>query len=153
MRCSSTITPCVSLGSHFGDEFLIGCSCAWETTSSPRKEIETCRAVLLSSLTLSLSRTLPYLGLDPCLPEHLEDAERTIESVERFDADDRVLVIFSHDVSIHKTLEYFPATANDWKEKNWKSIGRWAFLADLQHVAGGHSKTCGSYYTGKKTEL
>lgn len=81
------------------------------------------------------SATVPYLGLDPCFPEHLEDAEKTIESIERFDADDRVLVIFSHDVSIYNVLEYYPALANSWKAKNWKSIGRWTFLADLQKIA------------------
>ncbi|KAF2115733.1 beta-lactamase-like protein [Lophiotrema nucula] len=86
------------------------------------------------------SRTLPYLGLDPCFPEHLEDAEKTIESIQRFDADDRVLVVFAHDVSIYKTLEYYPATANDWKNKGWKSIGRWAFLTDLQKIAKEREK-------------
>ncbi|KAK4443450.1 beta-lactamase-like protein [Podospora aff. communis PSN243] len=70
------------------------------------------------------SKTVPYLGLDPCFPEHLEDAERTIECLEHFDADDRILVVFSHDVP-----------ANDWKSKGWKDVGRWAFLADLQKIA------------------
>ncbi|KAJ3535029.1 hypothetical protein NM208_g7305 [Fusarium decemcellulare] len=81
------------------------------------------------------SRTLPYLGLAPCFPESLEDAERTIKSIERLDADERVLVVFSHDVSMYKTLEYYPATADGWKDKGWKSTGRWAFLADLQQIA------------------
>ncbi|KAL5331718.1 hypothetical protein ACEPPN_001255 [Leptodophora sp. 'Broadleaf-Isolate-01'] len=86
------------------------------------------------------SRTLPYLGLDPCFPEHLRDAEKTIECVQRFDADDRVLVVFAHDVSIYKTLEYYPATANKWKDKGWKSTGQWAFLPHLQKIAKEHKK-------------
>ncbi|KAF2754823.1 hypothetical protein EJ05DRAFT_503767 [Pseudovirgaria hyperparasitica] len=81
------------------------------------------------------SKILPYLGLDPCFPEHLEDAERTIKSIEAFDADDRVMVIFAHDVSIHGTLSYYPETADSWKEQGWKSSGRWVFLSDLQRIA------------------
>jgi hypothetical protein len=94
------------------------------------------------------SRTLPYLGLAPRFPEHLEDAEKTIESIEKFDADDRVLVVFAHDVPIYKTLDYYPVTANDWKDKGWKSIGRWAFLADLQKIARerGRDDTNGSQH-------
>ncbi|KAI0111255.1 beta-lactamase-like protein [Nemania sp. FL0031] len=81
------------------------------------------------------SHTLPYLGLDPCFPEHLEDAERTIECIEKFDSDNRVLVVFAHDVSLYNTLEFYPALANDWKRKGWKSTGRWAYLVDLQKIA------------------
>lgn len=96
------------------------------------------------------SETLPYLGLDPCFPEHLEDAEKTIRSIEKFDADDRVLVVFAHDVSIYETLEYFPKPADDWKTKNWKDVGRWAFLADLQKIANDRPKKDGSF---EKEEL
>ncbi|KAI1123111.1 beta-lactamase-like protein [Nemania abortiva] len=81
------------------------------------------------------SRTLPYLGLDPSFPEDFEGAEATIEAVMRFDADDRVLVVFAHDVSMYGTVEFFPTKANEWKRKGWKSAGRWAFLADLQKIA------------------
>ena len=84
------------------------------------------------------SRTLPYLGLDPCFPEDLQAAEETIESIQRFDADNRDLVVFAHDVSMYKTLEFYLVTANDWKGKGWKSAGRWAFLADLQKIAREH---------------
>jgi len=81
------------------------------------------------------SRTLPYLGLDPRFPEHLEDAEKMIESIQRFDVDERVFVIFAHDISIYEALEYYPMTANDWKNKGWKAAGRWSFLTELQKIA------------------
>lgn len=97
-----------------------------------------CPGELLLKIHPRGSSTLPYLGLDPCFPEHLVDAERTIESVERFDADDRVLVVFAHDVTLYKTLDFYPKTANAWKSKDWKEVGRWAFLADLQKIAREH---------------
>lgn len=86
------------------------------------------------------SRTVPYLGLDPCFPENLKDAEETIESIQKFDADDRVLVLRSHDVSMYQILEYYPASANDWKQKGWKLTGRWAFLTDLRQTANRHEQ-------------
>lgn len=78
---------------------------------------------------------LPFLGLDRCFPEDLDAAEKTIESIEKFDADERVLVVWAHDVTMYKTLEDYPAIANGWKAKGWKGTGRWAFLSDLQKIA------------------
>ncbi|KAM7190382.1 hypothetical protein V8F33_009498 [Rhypophila sp. PSN 637] len=81
------------------------------------------------------SKTLPYLGLDPCFPEDLEAAEKTIENIQDFDADERVFVLWAHDVTLHNILEYYPATADDWKVKGWKETSRWTFLSDLQEIA------------------
>jgi hypothetical protein len=80
------------------------------------------------------SRTLPFLGLDPCFPEHLKAAGNTIELIQRIDADDGVLVIFSHDTSIYDNLKFFPRSANDWLSKGWKKKGFWNFLLQLQEA-------------------
>lgn len=82
------------------------------------------------------SRTLPFLGLDPCIPEDLGEAQKTIECIRRFDVDERVFVIFAHDASILDVVDYFPKTANAWRQKGWKMKARWAFLPFLQQVAG-----------------
>lgn len=84
------------------------------------------------------STKLPYLGLDPRFPEDLVHAEKVIERIQEFDADPRVLVIFSHDTTIFNILEYFPKTANGWKGQGWKEAGRWRFLVDLQKIARAH---------------
>jgi hypothetical protein len=84
--------------------------------------------------------TLPYLGLDPSFPEDLAKAEQTIVSIQDFDADERVLVVFAHDVSMFDILEFYPQNANEWKQKGWKERGRWMFLADLQKVARENPK-------------
>lgn len=81
------------------------------------------------------SSTLPYLGLDPSFPESFTAANNTMEKIQRFDADERVFVVFAHDVSIYETMDYFPDLANDWKAKGWKKQGRWKFLACLQQIA------------------
>lgn len=88
------------------------------------------------------SSTLPFLGLDPSFPLNLKDAEQTIERLQAFDADERVLVVFAHDVSLFDIVDFFPATANEWRQKGWKEKGRWSFLPHLQKVARGEG---GSY--------
>lgn len=59
------------------------------------------------------SATKPFMGLDPRFPLDLGHAEQTIERVQAFDADERVLVGFAHDTTLYDTLEYYPKAAND----------------------------------------
>jgi hypothetical protein len=61
---------------------------------------------------------MPYLGLDPSFPEvSLRDAEETIEHIAKFDADERVFVVWSHDVTIHKTSDFYPRRQTNGREK------------------------------------
>lgn len=62
----------------------------------------------------------------------IDQAKRTIEKVQAFDAADNVMVILAHDGALFDVLEYFPKSANAWKEKGWKEKGRWRFLKDFQ---------------------
>jgi hypothetical protein len=82
----------------------------------------------------SRSKTTPFLGLDPSFPSQLHEAEETIKLIQAFDADDRVFVVFSHDISIFDILEFYPANANDWKAKGWKEKGLWTFLTEIQKL-------------------
>ncbi|PVH69833.1 hypothetical protein DL98DRAFT_578142 [Cadophora sp. DSE1049] len=90
--------------------------------------------VLLQLHPLHSAET-PYLGLDPCFPENLAEAEETIRLIQGFDADENVFVVFAHDVSLYDTVGFFPKAANDWKVKGWKDESRWKFLVDLQKIA------------------
>ncbi|KAH9899036.1 beta-lactamase-like protein [Xylariomycetidae sp. FL2044] len=82
--------------------------------------------------------TRPYLGLDARFPEHLADAEETIRRLQDFDTDERVFVVFAHDLSLYDLLEFYPGgEANAWKERDWKMLGRWRFLSDMQKIAQG----------------
>ncbi|KAJ4204152.1 hypothetical protein NW759_014989 [Fusarium solani] len=65
----------------------------------------------------------------------LPEARRTIRAIQKLDQDPNILVIAAHDSSLYGIMEYFPVLANDWKEKQWKEKGQWAFLSDLSaHV-------------------
>lgn len=70
---------------------------------------------------------------------NLAAARDTIKAVQRFDSDPRVFVIAAHDTTLYKILEYFPKSANAWRERGWKEEGYWLFLRDLEkavEVAG-----------------
>lgn len=100
-----------------------------------------CPRELLLEMHPRGSAVIPFMGLDPRFPENLTQAEQTIERVQAFDADERVLVIFSHDTTLYDVLEYFPKSANDWRAKGWKMAGRWRFLVDLQTLSNEDQRT------------
>ncbi|KAK1990187.1 metallo-beta-lactamase superfamily protein [Colletotrichum falcatum] len=77
---------------------------------------------------------------DTLLALDVRGARETLAAVRRFDASPDVLVVASHDDSLHGVMEYFPKGANGWKQKGWKESGRWLFLGDFKkslEVAGG----------------
>ncbi|KAI0469469.1 hypothetical protein F4859DRAFT_132403 [Xylaria cf. heliscus] len=99
-----------------------------------------CPKEVLLRLHPRYSDISPFFGLDPCFPHDLQKAEETVRRIQAYDADDRVLVIFSHDVEIYNTLDYYPNSANKWYSQGWKLDSRWKFLIDIQmawkrHVA------------------
>lgn len=61
----------------------------------------------------------------------LNAARGTVEAIQKFDSDPRVFVIAAHDMSLRDILEYFPRTANEWRENGWKEKGYWLFLRDF----------------------
>ncbi|KAF1818299.1 putative N-acyl homoserine lactonase AttM [Dissoconium aciculare CBS 342.82] len=53
------------------------------------------------------------------------------EGIAPLDADPRVLVIPAHEHWLLDVVEFFPSTANDWREKKWKEKAKWRFLQDF----------------------
>ena len=59
-------------------------------------------------------------------------AQKSVKSLEEFDADENVFVCVAHDGGLIPVVEFFPAgTINGWKEKGWKEKSRWGFLNEL----------------------
>ena|SRR5690242_18045269 len=73
---------------------------------------------------------------DPSPLQDYAEAQATIEKMTEFDANNNVLTIIAHDRSLLDVLDFFPVTANDWKEKGWRSTGLWRFLADFKPALG-----------------
>lgn len=76
------------------------------------------------------SRTTPFCLLAG--PEDdLAQSRRNVDKLTEFDGEDNILTVFAHDDSLLDVLEFFPATANEWKKKGWGKQGHWRFLAPL----------------------
>lgn len=53
------------------------------------------------------------------------------EALMQLDASDQVFTVIAHDGSLLDVVEFFPKTANDWRQKGWGVRGKWEFLKDF----------------------
>ena len=59
-------------------------------------------------------------------------AQKSVKSLEEFDADENVFVCVAHDGGLIPVVDWFPnGTVNDWKKKGWKEESQWGFLNEL----------------------
>ncbi len=64
----------------------------------------------------------------------IPQAISTIKDAQVADAEENIFFIYAHDTTLRDVVEFFPASANDWKKKGWARETRWAFLSDLGHA-------------------
>jgi glyoxylase-like metal-dependent hydrolase (beta-lactamase superfamily II) len=62
---------------------------------------------------------------------NIDEAKASISKLIEADAQDEVLVVMAHDVSLLDVVNFFPKYANDFREKGWVEKGRWLFLKDF----------------------
>ncbi|KAL9119228.1 MAG: hypothetical protein Q9187_004217 [Circinaria calcarea] len=83
----------------------------------------------------SASRITPFYHVSDIPGSYYTDpptAQKSIDALEEFDADENVLVCIAHDVGLRDAVDWYPnGTGNDWKEKGWKEKSRWEFLNEL----------------------
>lgn len=85
---------------------------------------------------LLLSRTgsteVPFFvpAASQCVSE--EDSSNTRRRAQDADAQENIWLIYAHDPSLSDVVDFFPSSANAWKEKNWRSKTMWSFLATFQ---------------------
>lgn len=101
--------------------------------SSPRYAPNTtCPGALLEEIHPHRSRTTPfYANLSAAPDRDVEEAERSISKMAEFDANENVFVAIAHDRTLLDIIDFFPKSANNWKEKGWKEASRWRFLEDF----------------------
>ncbi|KAB2573350.1 Cytochrome P450 monooxygenase andK [Lasiodiplodia theobromae] len=89
-------------------------------------------------------RTTPFYKLAPTgVPDHdLETAQKSAEQLGEFDGDDDVFVIIAHDAKLKDIVDFYPKTANAWKEKGWKGVGLWRFLEDFAGAVKSEADAC-----------
>jgi len=90
--------------------------------------------LLMNDVHPEKSATKPFYHAADGFNENGEVADWTLDGVTEFDANERVFVVIAHDSSLLDVLDFYPKGANEWKSKNWRSQGRWRFLA---HFSAG----------------
>lgn len=76
----------------------------------------------------------PFCGIRGGRPHQLEMAREALKRTEAFDADEGIMVIMAHDWTLLGVMDFWPQSANGWREKEWKERGRWEFLKDLVNI-------------------
>lgn len=70
----------------------------------------------------------PFARIRPGHPHDVVRAQRSLDMMMSFDADENIFVVAAHDFTLLPVVECFPGAANGWFEKGWKEKGRWTFL-------------------------
>lgn len=74
----------------------------------------------------------PFYGLQEWMNDDFPRAEDTVSKLMTFDANPAVLVILAHDYTLKDVLDFYPKYLNSWKQRGWKELARWRFLADFK---------------------
>lgn len=92
-----------------------------------------CPGHIFSALHPRGSATKPFYTLKVKDGIHVDgaQAQATVDDMQAFDAHENIFVAIAHDHSLKDVYDYFPKSANGWKEKGWKKEGRWRFLAEF----------------------
>lgn len=71
------------------------------------------------------------------VPHHdIPQMAESIRKLQEADAHDNILVVAAHDQSLLGIVDFFPATADEFREKGWVRKARWAFLMDFARGVG-----------------
>jgi hypothetical protein len=100
--------------------------------------LDPCPGAILEFLHPSYCKDQPIHAI-PNLPDggvnHLRKAAMEVrEKLIRLDANENVFTIIARNTTIVDLLEYYPASANDWKAKGWGMAARWQFLRDWERA-------------------
>lgn len=91
-----------------------------------------CPGAELEALQTGRSRAVNEPFFDPNMGLDIPLAIETIKKTQEADADDNVLFIYAHDYALRGNVDFFPLSANDWKQKGWRAKLLWHFLGDFE---------------------
>ncbi|KAJ3012767.1 hypothetical protein HKX48_006095 [Thoreauomyces humboldtii] len=77
------------------------------------------------------STVRPFYNVTDAPGRDTQLAEQAVTHLQDFDADENVFVVIAHDASLLGVVDFWPLSANTWKEKGWKEKTRWLFLKDI----------------------
>ncbi|KAF4446028.1 putative metallo-beta-lactamase superfamily protein [Fusarium austroafricanum] len=83
----------------------------------------------------------PFTRVKAGHPYDVDEAQRAVDKMALFDADENIMVIAAHDFTLLPILDYFPREANGWYEAGWKNKGQWEFLKELVGIVEGKAES------------
>jgi glyoxylase-like metal-dependent hydrolase (beta-lactamase superfamily II) len=89
-----------------------------------------CPGDVLQGALKSPSAPFFEVSKGPLFPDH-DAAMDTVSKIQELDADDAVLVLMAHDLSVRDQIPFFPETVNDWRAQGIKTGVRWLFVNDF----------------------
>ncbi|KAF2098452.1 metallo-beta-lactamase superfamily protein [Rhizodiscina lignyota] len=96
-----------------------------------------CPGSLFLDIHFKKSPTQPFYELSPNGVHHdKETTEKTIEKIQEFDVNPNVFVCMAHDEHLLDVIDFYPKSANDWKQRGWAEDSKWMFLGDLSAGLG-----------------
>ena len=81
----------------------------------------------------SPATTTPFF--DPTMGKDIPLAIETIKKTQQADADENVWYVFAHDAKLRGVADFFPRSANEWKQRGWREKLLWKFLEDFEVAA------------------
>ncbi|KAH8807342.1 beta-lactamase-like protein [Xylogone sp. PMI_703] len=68
---------------------------------------------------------------DPSMGLSIEEAIKTLQKTQPFDAKSNFFFLSAHDDALCGVIDLFPKEANRWKRKGWREAVQWTFLRDF----------------------
>ena len=95
-----------------------------------------CPGTIMERLRESPSK--PLFRMPEVNAVDISQAQESIEKLQVFDAAENVWVIVAHDQALLDQIEFYPATINDWQQKQYAEKTRWRFWNTLKPHGQGH---------------
>lgn len=96
-----------------------------------------CPGAVFEKLLRDGDATKPFYAVpaDSKIHYDREQCEASIQKVMEADGNLNVFTVMAHDKSLLDVVDFFPESANEFKEKGWVEAGRWGFLKDFELAA------------------
>jgi hypothetical protein len=96
------------------------------------KTVRFCPCSWYNELQASRGRDSEEPLFQPAFGHNMAEVLTTIDSMEEFDGDERVLVVLAHDMAFRTSeVPMFPNKMNDWKKLGLGEKLRWRWLEDI----------------------
>ena len=105
-----------------------------QLTPSPCSKLAVCPGHVVQQLQSKRSAVRPFYTPEPHFPDDLQPFQKGLHKLEEIDAQENVLIVMAHDMSLKGVLPFFPEKANQWKNDSIKEESRWLFLDDFREA-------------------